>query len=142
MRHNSSVLFFFQYFICFGQNKPIRVQIFRTDQIPYVIFQTNSQFLFKYCITLQCHDTLLLNFFSSIIIDFPQREPIKVSAEISFFKFLMSLFKEEVSSSSNFTSFFRVMTHNYSLLFCPKHIVFSTKAAHQSANFQTCHCSH
>ena len=33
------------------------------NQIPYVIFQATSQFSFKFCITLQCHDTLLFWYF-------------------------------------------------------------------------------
>ena len=53
MRHNSS-----------GQTDSIEVQIFglstarmKINQIPYVIFQATSQFSFKLCNTLQCHDT-------------------------------------------------------------------------------------
>ena len=63
MRHNTSALFHLK-FICFGQEEPIKVQIFslstahmKINQIPYVIFQATSQFSFKFCITLQCHDT-------------------------------------------------------------------------------------
>ena len=33
---------------------PARMKI---KQIPKVIFQAKSQFSFKFCITLQCHDT-------------------------------------------------------------------------------------
>ena len=43
---------------------PIKVQIFRLstarmkiNQIPYVIFQATSQFMFKFCNTRQCHGT-------------------------------------------------------------------------------------
>ena len=42
----------------------IKVQTFRLatagtkiNQIPYIVFQTISQFLCKYCITRHCHDT-------------------------------------------------------------------------------------
>ena len=56
--------FFISNFICFGQSKATKEQIFRLMtarmtiyQIPYVIFQTTSQFSFEYRITLQCHDT-------------------------------------------------------------------------------------
>ena len=75
-------------------------------------------------------------------------EPIKVqvlrlsSVESKFAKFLMSFFKAQVNSSSNVASFFSVMTHNSSIRFWLKHNILSTKVAHQSANFQTCHCSH
>ena len=62
MRQNSSVLFHLKLYML-QTNEPIKVQIFRLEtarmkinQIPYVIFQTTSQFFFKYFITLQCHD--------------------------------------------------------------------------------------
>ena len=75
-------------------------------------------------------------------------EPIKVqilrllSVGSKFAKFLMSFFKAQVSYSSNFVSFFSVMTHNSSVLLWLKHNILSTKVAHQNANFQTCPCSH
>ena len=57
--------FFIWKFICFGQNKPIKVQIFRLatacmkiNQILHVICQATTQFFFKFCITLQCHDII------------------------------------------------------------------------------------
>ena len=47
-----------------GLCKSIKVQIIRLttagikiSQIPFLIFQNSSQFLFKYYITFQCHDT-------------------------------------------------------------------------------------
>ena len=60
-----TLLYIFSWdFICYWQNEPIKVQDFRlltahlkTNQIPYVIFQTTSQFIFRYCIILHCHDT-------------------------------------------------------------------------------------
>ena len=56
-----------------------------------------------------------------------------------FAKFLMLFFKVKVSSSSNFSSFFSVLTHNSSVHFWRKHNILSTKVAHQSAYFQTSH---
>ena len=54
-------------FVCFGQMYPIKVQIFglstthmKINRIPYIIFQATSQFPFKPCNALQCHDTYLL----------------------------------------------------------------------------------
>ena len=55
-----------------------------------------------------------------------------------FTKFLMSFFKAQFRSSSNFASFFNVMPHNSSVLFWLKHNILSTKLAHKCANFQTC----
>ena len=47
-----------------------------------------------------------------------------------------------VSSSSNFASFFSVMTHNFCVYFWLKHNIPSIKVAHESTNFQTSYCSH
>ena len=57
---DTTLLYFFIWdFVCFEQNEPIKVQIFRLEtprmkinQIPYVVFQTTSQFFFKCCITI------------------------------------------------------------------------------------------
>ena len=89
-----------------------------------------------------------LYFFSSINIYFGQKEPIKVqvlrlsSVGLKFAKFLISFFKAQVSSSSNFALFFSVMKHNSSVFFWLKYDILSTNVAHQGANSETCHCSH
>ena len=63
---------------------------------------------------------------------------LRLSSVVSkFANLLMSSFKVQVCSSSN-----GVMAHNSCAFFRLKHNIFSTKAAHQSANFQTCHCLH
>ena len=59
-----------------------------------------------------------------------------------FAKFFMPFFRTLVRSWSNFASFFSVMTHNSSVLFCLKHEILWTKVAHRNENFKTCHCSH
>ena len=64
------------------------------------------------------------------------------SVDSIFARFLMSFSKAEVSSSSNVLSLFSVMTNNSSIIFCLKNNILWTKVAHESANFQTCHCSH
>ena len=53
----------------------------------------------------------------------------------------MSIFKRQVSSSSNFGSFFILMTHNYSVNFKLIHFVLWIKGSHESPNFETCECS-
>ena len=64
-----------------------------------------------------------LYFFSSSIIYFGQKKPIKVqllrlsSIGSKLVKLLMSFFKVQVSSYSSFALFFCVMTHNPSVLF-------------------------
>ena len=62
-RHSPSI-FFSSNITYFLAKQPIKVKIFRlatarikTDQVPHVIFGTESQFFFKLCITLQCHET-------------------------------------------------------------------------------------
>ena len=47
-----------------------------------------------------------------------------------FTKFLMSFFKPQVSSFSEFASFFSVMIHNSSVLFWLKHNILLTEVAH------------
>ena len=54
-----------------------------------------------------------------------------------FAKFLMSFFKAQVSSSSNFASFFSVITHNTSVVFWLKHNILSAKVVNQSTTFRT-----
>ena len=55
------------YFFYFGLKDPIKIPISRflsalvkICYIPHVIFQTTSQFFFKFCITLQYHERQLL----------------------------------------------------------------------------------
>ena len=54
-----------------------------------------------------------------------------------FVKFLMSILKRQVSSSSIFVSFSIVMTHNFSVYFKLIHFQLWTKGSHQSSNFDT-----
>ena len=64
------------------------------------------------------------------------------SVPVKFSEFPISFFKVQVTSFSNFSSFFSVITDNSSAVFWLKHNILSTKVAKQTANFQTCHCSH
>ena len=91
----------------------------KNNQIPYVIFQATSQFSFKFCITLQCHDTYFLwNFLA-----FGQKEPIKVKFSDFWVvrwkstKFLKSYFKLQVSFSLNFVSSVSWKLHVLQFLF-------------------------
>ena len=58
-----------------------------------------------------------------------------------FVKFLMSILKGQVSSSSIFVSFFVVMTHNSTVNFKLIHFLLWTKGSYQSSNFDTFECS-
>ena len=70
--------------IYFAQKNPIKLEILRTLSAHVkiyqirVIFETTNQFFFQFCITLQCHKTTSLYFFSWNFIYFQQKEPIKV----------------------------------------------------------------
>ena len=54
-----------------------------------------------------------------------------------FVKFLMSILKRQVISSSVFVSFFIVMTHNSSVNFTLIHFLLWTKRYYESLNFET-----
>ena len=88
-----------------------------------------------------------LYFCSSSNIDFGHKEPIKTNfldfrvLGSKFVKFLMSILKRQVSSSSIFVSFFIVMTHNFSVNFKVIHFLLWAKGSHQSPNFDTLKCS-
>ena len=58
-----------------------------------------------------------------------------------FVKFLMSILKRQVSSSSIFVSFFIAMTHNFSVNFDLIHFLLWTIGSDQSSNFDTFKCS-
>ena len=88
-----------------------------------------------------------LYFCSSINIYFGYKEPIKTNfldfrvLGSKLVKFLMSILKQQVSSSSIFVSFFIVMTHNFSVNFKLIHFLLWTKGSHQNSNFDTFECS-
>ena len=58
-----------------------------------------------------------------------------------FIKFFWSILKWQVNSSSNFASFFIVMTHNFSVNFELTLFLLWIKGSHQYASFDTFNCS-
>ena len=78
---------------------------------------------------------------------FGHREPIKTIfldfrvLGSKFVKFLMSVLKQQVSSSSIFVSILIAMTHNSSVNFKVIHFLLGTKGSLQSSNFDTFECS-
>ena len=58
-----------------------------------------------------------------------------------FVKFLTSILKRQVSSSSVFVSFSIVMTDNFSVNFTVIQVLLWAKGSHQSSNFDTFECS-
>ena len=59
----------------------------------------------------------------------------------SFVKFFVSIFKCQVNSSSNFASFFRVITHNSSVNVQFTYVLLWTKGSHKIPNFDIFKCS-
>ena len=60
---------------------------------------------------------------------------------LKFVKFLMSILKWQINSSSNFASFFIVITHSSFVNFRLIHFLLCAKEFHQSPNFDTFECS-
>ena len=117
VKDNSCVLFLAQTVYTLLKRSPLKWKFLRLSsaqvkicQIPYANFETTSRFLSKFCIPLQFHERLFLcTFFSSNNIYFAQKELIKINLFETFkcsdqnsFKFLMSILKWQVNSSSNF----------------------------------------
>ena len=91
--HHFSQYFLSQTFILWTKGAH-RSEIFRLlsgwvkiHQIPYVMFETTSQFFFKLFITLQCHEKLFCTFLAETVHDFDKRSPSK--CKISDFPLLM-----------------------------------------------------
>ena len=59
----------------------------KIHQIPYVMFETTSQFFFKRFITLQCQEKLFCTFLAETVHDLGKRRPSK--CKISDFPLLM-----------------------------------------------------
>ena len=101
---------------------------------PHVIFQTTSQFFFKFCINLQCQERqLLCTFLGQILNTLNSRNQWKCK----FFRLSSARVKIHqilVIFSPNFTSIFRVMGHNSSVLFQIKFYILLTKGSYESKN--------
>ena len=133
-------IFIFIYFRHFTfKNENAIFQLVKICQIRHVIFESTSHFSFKFCINAQCHQTkLLCIFFISNIIYFVQKQPMKVQIfEIFEMLILMLTLNWKDSFSSNFVSFFIVMTHNSPVNFRLIHFLLGMKGSHQTLNFET-----
>ena len=101
IKHNSSILFLAQTLYTLFKRSPLKCKFLRFSsawvkirQIPHVIFESTSQFSFKCCINIYCHQAkLLYTFFSSNIIYFVQKMPIKVQ--------IFEIFECSCQNSSN-----------------------------------------
>ena len=117
-------------------------------QISHVIFQTTSLFFVKFCIAIQCHEKQLLFTFAAqtlhTMVTKSQLQHTFLNFRVlgsEFLKFLMSILKREVNSSSIFVSFFIVMKHNTSVIFKLINFLLWTKGPHQCSNFSPFECS-
>ena len=93
------------------------------NQIPYVIFQATSQFSFKLCITFHCHDTKFLQNVLGELLNFGQKEPIKVQI-LRLWRALMkvhpiphAIFETTRPSFIQILQYFSVMEENSSVFF-------------------------
>ena len=144
MKHNSSAFFHLNLFMLWTKTKhPIKVQIFRLStacmkisQIPYVIFQATSQFYFKFCISLQCHDTKFLWIFLTKTLQYmlwTKRahqctifQTFECSNESSP-NSLCHLWNHKVRVYSNSVSLFSVMKDDSCIIFSSNLIYFGQK---------------
>ena len=101
IKQNSAILFLVQRLCTLFKRNPLKCKFFgfwsarvKICEIPHVIFESASQFFFKYCINIQCHQAKLpYTFFSSKIIYFVQKNPIKVQ--------IFEIFESSGQASSN-----------------------------------------
>ena len=111
-------------------------------QIPHVIFENMSVFLQTSHQSSVPSNIIPLYFFSSNIIYFGQRSPLKSnffrfsSASVKIYQIPHVNLKWQVNFSSNFESFFIFITHNYSINFKPINFLFWTKGSRQSPSFE------
>ena len=108
------------------------------------VFGSPSQFSFKLCINLECHEMRLLCTFSSWNIKWAHQSANFWDFRVfvsKFVKFLMSILNWQVSSISNFASFFIVITHNSPVSFKLIHFLLCIKGSNESPNFENFMCS-
>ena len=110
-------------------------------QSPNVNFETTSQFLFKFCITFQCHERLLLcTFLAQTIYTMVKRSALfqdflRLSITwVKICQFLMSIFKWESNFSPNFASLFSVVKDNSFVLSYLKQHILCLKGTHWNKN--------
>ena len=94
-------------------------------------FETTSQFLSKFCIPLQCNQTI-----HSLL---KRRDVQELGSK--FVKFLMGILKQQVNSPSNFAPFLIVRTHESPVKIKLIHFLFWIKGSHQNLKFEIFKCS-
>ena len=111
---------------------------------------STSNFSFKFCIIFQCNQTYpnsSILFLAQTLYSLVKSSRLRCrflrlsSAQVEFVKFLMSILNWQINSSSNFVSFFIVMTQNYPVNFKLIQFLLWIKGCHQGPNFETFKCS-
>ena len=104
-------------------------------QIAHVIFQTTSQFFFKFYMTLQCHEIYSSVLFLGQMLYTLHRETNQSGNFLGFLvlgsKFIkfLSFLKQKISFSSNFAPLFGIMRHISSILFLAKTLYTFSKSS-------------
>ena len=124
IKHNSSVFFFAQtYNLVKISILTFSSVLMKICQIAHIIFQTTSQFFFKFYMTRQCHEIYSSVFFLGQMLYTWHRGTNQSANVLGFLvlgsKFIKSLsfLKQIISFPSNFVPLFGIMRHNSSMLF-------------------------
>ena len=138
IKHQFSVLFLAQVLYALVKSSPLKWTFSRFSSawtkicpIPYVSFELTSQFLFKFCIVLHCHNIswqLPCKFLANTISSKSQFLDLVLRWKIA--KFFMSFLEAEVSFLSNSVSILSAFKHNSSILSKLKHDILWSKAVH------------
>ena len=115
----------------------------------FFIFQATSQFFLKFCIThstfMKYNSSVLSQLKRYILWSKATHEGVNFwdfrNPESKFDKFLISILKRQVTSSSDFSSFFSVITHNSFVNFQFMHFLIWTKGSQESTSFGKFKCS-
>ena len=120
-------------------------------QISHVIFESISQFSFKFCIDFQCHQTWLVCTFLAQTFYALVKGAKGANQRAIFFRFSSAWVKISQIPHVNFemtiqflfkiASFFIVMTYNSSINFKLIRFLRRTKGPYKSPNFDTFECS-
>ena len=125
----------------------LQVLWWKFDKFLKSFFKPQISFLQNFHISSVWWKITPMHFCSSNNIYLGHKEPIKTNSldfwvlESKFVKFLMSILKRQVNSSSIFVSFFIVMTHISSVNFKVIHFLLWAKGSYQISNFDTFECS-
>ena len=111
-------------------------------QIPHDIFGSTNSFSFKLCIIIECHQKqILCTFLVQTLCTLVKSSPFKCKF-LTFLSARVKIFKiPQVSSFSNFPSFFIITTHNSPVNFMLIHFLLWIKGPNKSPNFENFVCS-